>query len=199
MKKKIEYPLSSKERITIIIVSVLFIGVFAYLALKGNQIHEKDLKSFETILVSNPQYFRHEKKTGYYQGIAFKAYLYNKEFSISGTEYLVSDYKSILKEIKAGDKIILKLKDTNSSELNSESFWSKRNRVFGVSKDGEEYLDLKRLSQSYESDSKWAYIFVIWGLVMLPYGFIKSKPLIDLDKAIFIFSVISLILIMLFG
>lgn len=199
MKKKQEYPLPLKERISIIIVAILFIGVFVYLALKIDRINPNDLKTFEITLVSEPQYSYNKIKSRRYQSIVFKAYEFEKEFSISGPEYYASDHKSILTEIKAGDKVTLKLRNTSTIKLKEVTFWSKRNRAFGVSKNGKEYVDLRKIVDTSEKDSKWAYIFVVWGLVILPYGFIKSKPLINLDKAIFIFSVISLILIILFG
>jgi len=197
-KKKLETykPLSKSYRIFIISISLIMILSFLYLSLSDHLRLNNELVSINVSLKSSPKYHEYKIKSTTYRDIILTTEEYNKEFRIMSMTYKATNHEEFKTDIKSGDKIELNVLKSDVSELNKHSFWNDYNEVYGLTKDGKNYIDIELRTKLVDDDIKWGYIFVVIGLAMLPYGFLKRKPLISMDKVITTICVIALILIL---
>jgi hypothetical protein len=169
---------------------------FLYLALRDNSLPNNELVSINVKLKSPPKYDEYKIKSTTYRDIILTTKEYSREFKITSMTYEATNHEEFKTDIKSGDNIELKILKSEVSELNEHSFWNDYNEVYGLTKDGKNYIDIELRTELKDSDSKWSYFLVAIGLVMLPYGFLKRKPLISMEKAITTICVIGLILIL---
>ena len=195
-KVKIYKPISKSDRIVVITISLIMILSFLYLALRDNSLPNNELVSINVKLKSPPKYDEYKIKSTTYRDIILTTKEYSREFKITSMTYEATNHEEFKTDIKSGDNIELKVLKSEVSELNEHSFWNDYNEVYGLTKDGKNYIDIELRTELKDSDSKWSYFLVAIGLVMLPYGFLKRKPLISMEKAITTICVIGLILIL---
>ncbi|GEC73618.1 hypothetical protein SAMN05443543_10815 [Flavobacterium flevense] len=189
-------PITKSDRIIIISISLVIIFSFLYVALRDNSLPNNELASINVILKSSPKYDEYKIKSTTYRDIILSTKEYNREFKITDMTYKATDHEAFKSNIKSGDSIELKVLKSEVSELNEKSFWNDYNDVYGLTKNGRNFIDIELRTELKDSDSKWSYFFITMGLIMLPYGFMKRKPLISMDKAITTICVLGLILIL---
>ena len=195
-KVKIYKLISKSDRIVVITISLIMILSFLYLALRDNSLPNNELVSINVKLKSTPKYDEYKIKSTTYRGIILTTKEYSREFKITSMTYEATNHEEFKTDIKSGDNIELKVLKSEVSELNEHSFWNDYNEVYGLTKDGKNYIDIELRTELKDSDSNWSCFLVAIGLVMLPYGFLKRKPLISMEKAITTICVIGLILIL---
>ena len=183
-KVKIYKPISKSDRIVVITISLIMILSFLYLALRDNSLPNNELVSINVTLKSLPKYDEYKIKSTTYRDIILTTKEYNREFKITSMTYEATNHEEFKTNINSGDNIELKILKSEVSELNEHSFWNDYNEVYGLTKDGINYIDIELRTELKDSDSKWSYFLVAIGLVMLPYGFLKRKPLISMEKAV---------------
>jgi hypothetical protein len=189
-------PITKSERITVVSISLAFIFSFLYLALRDNSLPNNELSSINVTLKNPPKYDEYRIKSTTYRDIILITNEYNREFKITSMTYKATDHEALKSNIKSGDSIELKVMKSELNKLNENTFWNDYNDVYGLSKNGKNYIDIDLRTELENSDSKWAYFFVAIGLVMLPYAFMKSKPLISINRAITIIFALGLILLL---
>lgn len=198
-KKKPYEPTSKGTRIFIIAFSLTVIFLSLYLALRDNSIPNNELSTIYVTLKDLPKYDEYKIKSTTYRDIILTTKEHNREFKITGMTYRATDHNAFKSNIFAGDKVELKVKKSELDNLNENTYWNNYNDVYGLSKNGSSYIDIELRTQLMDKDSKWSYCFVILGLVILPYGFIKGKPLIGMDRAVTATAVIGLIIFLIIG
>jgi len=195
-KKARKETMTIGERAFTIAVSLAIIFFFLYIALRDNSLPQNELSTINVTLKDAPKYDEYTIKSTTYRDIVLTTKEYKCDFKIKAMTYKATDHIAFKANILAGDKVELKVKKTELDHLNETTFWKKHNDVYGLIKNGNDYVDINLRTELIDKDSKMYYFFVILGLVMLPYGFLKSKPLISMDKAISIASVIGLIIML---
>jgi len=193
-KKKPYEPESKGARIFVIVISLTFVFVSLYLAFRDNSIPDNELSTISVTLKETPKYDEYKIKSTTYRDIILTTKEQKREFKITGMTYKATDHNAFKANVLVGDKVKLKVKKTELENLNENTFWNNYNDVYGLSKDGISYVNIELRTELTDKDSKWSYFFVIIGLVMLPYGFIKSRPLISMDKVITATAVVGLII-----
>jgi hypothetical protein len=199
IKKESNEPVSKGTRIFVIAFSLTFIFLFFYLANRDNSIPNNELSTIHVTLKDAPKYHEYSIKSTTHRDIIVTTKEFNREFRITGNTYRATDHNALKSNIFAGDRVELKVKKSDLDNLDENSFWNTYNDFYGLSKNGNSYIDIELRTELTDKDSKWMYGLVILGLVMLPYGFIKGKPLISIDKAVIATAVILLIIILLMG
>lgn len=189
-------PNTKSDRIIIISIALVIIFSFLYVALRNNSLPNNELVSINVTLKSSPKYDEYKIKSTTYRDIVLTTKEYNREFKITDMTYEATDHEAFKSNIKSGDRIELKVLKSEVSELDENSFWNDYNDVYGLTKNGRNFIDVELRIELKDSDSKWSYFFIAIGLIMLPYGFIKRKPLISMDKALTAICVLGLILIL---
>jgi hypothetical protein len=197
-KKTIEHT-SKGTRIFVATFSLTFIFLFLYFAIRNNSIPNNDLSTIYVTLNDQPKYDEYTIKSTTYSDIILTTKEYNREFRITGTTFKATEHNALKSNVFAGDSVALKVMKSELGNLNESSFWNKYNEVYGLSKNGRSFIDIDLRTELKNKDSKWNYGLVIFGLVMLPYGFIKRKPLISIEKAVTATAVIGLIIFLLMG
>lgn len=189
-------PITKSDRIIIISISLVIIFSFLYIALRNNSLPNNELVSINVTLKSSPKYDEYKIKSTTYRDIVLTTKEYNREFKISDMAYEATDHEAFKSNIKSGDRIELKVLKSEVSKLDENSFWNDYNDVYGLTKNGRNFIDVELRTELKDNDSKWSYFFIAIGLIMLPYGFIKRKSLISMDKALTTICVLGLILIL---
>ncbi len=186
---------SKGERIFAIAVSLTIVFFFLYLAHRDNSLPEDELSSIYVTLKDTPKYDEYQIKSTTYRDIILTTKEYQREFKITAMTYNATNHDAFKTNVFAGDKVELKVKKSDLEDLNDNTYWNNYNDVYGLSKDGINYIDIKLRTRLIDIDSKYAYFMVVFGLVILPYGFIKRKPYIDFDTAIAATAIIGLIVL----
>lgn len=182
-------------RMIIITSSLVFTILFLYLALKDNSIDERELISINVILKETPEYDVYKIKNTTYRDIIIITKQYQKEFRITAMTYEAANHTLFKASVFAGDTVELKTKKSAVSDLNKNTSFNNYNEVYGIIKNGTNYVDLNKRTKLLDKDSNWAYFLVIWSLVLLPYGFIKNKPIIAIRTTMLIMAVIGLLIL----
>jgi hypothetical protein len=112
--------------------------------------------------------------------------------------YQASDHDAIRSSVFEGDKVELKLKKAELDRLEDSTRKNITHEVYGLSKNGRNYIDIDIRTELMDKDAKYVYFFLVLGLIMLPYGFIKGKPSIEMDKAAAIWAVLAILIMLLF-
>lgn len=188
-----EYP-----RWLILLGSILLITLALYWGLRDNGISYGDLKTIEVTVENEPVFEESRIKSTTYYSILLKAKEFNVDFAIGGMNYKASDIQGIKSNIHAGDKVNLRVLKSELDDFNERSFWNKHNEAYGLSKNGYQYVNLEFSEELENNDSKYAFSLVFVGLLMLPYVFIKGKPRIKLENAMFLGLVIGLVFLFFF-
>ncbi|WP_255077227.1 hypothetical protein [Lacihabitans sp. CCS-44] len=196
--KKPNELVTRRDRIIVITISIAFIFLFLYLALRDNSLPDNELSTINVTLKDTPKYDEYKIKSTTYRDIILTTKEYQHEFKITAMTYKATDHNSFKANIKVGDRVGLKIKKSELDNLNKGSFWNDYNDVYGLKKDGINYINLELKTELEDKDSKWSYFFVVVGIVMLPYGFIKNKPLISMDRAVTLTMILGLILLLIF-
>ncbi|MTI29295.1 RuvB-like domain-containing protein [Xanthovirga aplysinae] len=194
-KKNTFEPLPGWAKLFVIGFSLVMIFGSIYLAIKDNTVYESDLTTIEVTLKEDPIYDQYKIKSTTYKEITLKTKEYQRDFKVTGKTYKSTDHYKLRTSVKAGDHVQLKVKKGTVPKLNKKSFVNNYNEVFGLSKKGISLIDLVLKAELEDKDSKWAYCFTILGLVMLPYGFIKKKPMLSMEKAISLTALVGLLVI----
>lgn len=194
--KKTPYePATKGARIFVILTSLTFVFLFLYLALRDNSLSDNELITINVTLKDTPKYDEYKIKSTTYRDIILTTKEYQREFRITAMTYKATDHNAFKSNVLVGDKVEIKVKKSELDDLNKNTFWNKSNDVYGLTKNGKNYIDIELKTELEDSDSKWSYFGVALGLIMLPYGFMKRKSLISMEKAIIALCVLILILI----
>lgn len=193
MTMKAEVP-TKKEKISIIILSSVIILIFLYLGMRDNSVNHDDLSTIKVTLKDTPKYDVYKIKSTTYRDIILTTHEYDRKFKITGMTFEATAHNTLKETVFAGDMLYLKVKSEDIDKLNNNTTVNNYNEVYGLTKKGVNYIDLDLRTKMTNKDSKWAYLFVMLGLVMLPYGFIKGKPIIGMTYAVLIFCIIGLII-----
>jgi hypothetical protein len=188
-----------RERIIIITISTIFIFLFLYLALRDNSLPDNELSTINVTLKDTPKYDEYKIKSTTYRDIILTTKEFQREFIITGMTFKATDHNGLKTNIKNGDKVEIKVRKSGLNNLNENSYWNNYNDVYGLRKDNINYVDIELRTKLTDNDSNWSYFFVLLGLVMLPYGFIKNRPLISLERAATATMIIGLILFLIFN
>jgi hypothetical protein len=199
IKNKTYEPPSKKARLITITISLTVVFAFLYLALRDNTIPENELSTIYVTLKKKPKYDEYTIKRTTYRDIILTTKEYNRDFKITAWTYKATNHEAFKSNILAKDQIELKVKKSKLDELDKNTFWNDYNDVYQLTKNSQKYIDLELRTELIDNDSKWGYFVVIIGLIFLPYGFIKSKPLINMDKAIIATTVIGLITVLIYN
>jgi hypothetical protein len=191
-RMKTEIP-TKKEKVSIIILSSAIILIFLFLGMRDNSIHNEDLSTIKVTLKETPKYYVYKIKSTTYRDIILTTQEYDKEFKITGMTFDATAHRSFKENVFAGDVLFLKVNSEDVDKLNNNTFVNNYNEVYGLTKKGINYIHLDLRTKLKNKDSKGAYLFVLLGLVMLPYGFIKGKPKISMTYAVLIICVVGLI------
>ena len=70
------------------------------------------------------------------------------------------------------------------------------NTVYGVIKGTKSYVNLSDREELSDNDSSWAFGFTALGLIFIPYGLIKRKPIISIETAVYSLVFVGLIIIL---
>ena len=186
---------TKQEKASIIVFSLIMISIFLYFALRNNSIEDKDLQKVKVTLKDAPQYDSYKIKSTTYRDIVLKTHEFEKVFKITGMTYRATDHKTLKDSIFAGDIIEIKVKSEDFAKLNSTTIVNNYNEVYGLKKNGVEYIDLDSRTRLKDKDSYWAYCFVLLGAILLPYGFIKGKPKISMPNAALLIFVLAMVMI----
>ena len=163
--------------------------------MRDNSISNDDLSTFKVTLKDTPKYDIYKIKSTTYRDIILTTREHEKAFKIRGMTFEATNHDDFKKEIFAGDTVDLKIKSEDVGKLNSNTFVNNYTQVYGLTKKGINYIDLSLRTNLKNKDSKWAYLFVFLGLVILPYGFIKGKPKISMTNAVLITCAVILIVL----
>jgi hypothetical protein len=199
IKNKTYEPPSKKARLITITISLTVVFAFLYLALRDNTIPENELSTIYVTLKKKPKYDEYTIKRTTYRDIILTTKEYNRDFKITAWTYKATNHEAFKSNILAKDQIELKVKKSKLDELDKNTFWNDYNDVYQLTKNSQKYIDLELRTELIDNDSKWGYFVVSIGLIFLPYGFIKSKPLINMDKAIIATTVIGLITVLIYN
>jgi hypothetical protein len=195
-KKELYEPVSKGERFLVIAISLIFVFVSLYWSLRDNSIADNELSTILVTLKETPKYDEYKIKSATYRDIILTTKEHKREFKITGMTYKATDHNAFKSNIFAGDEVTLSVKKSELNNLDKNTYWNNYNDVYGLSKNGSSYINMEIRTELINKDSKWAYFFVIIGLIILPYGIINGKPLISMDKAITTTAVIGLIVML---
>ena len=190
--------ITKQNRIIIIIISLSLISISLFFALRNNSISENSLQPIQVTLEYPPKYLTYKIKTTTYKDIVFQTKEYKKIFKITSFTYKATNHEALVSNVNAGDTILLKVRNSDISGLQVEDRWNDYNEVYGVTKKGTSYINLDLRNRLAYKDSRWAFFIVLLGLVILPYGLIKSKPVIALDYALFGTILVEIIVMFIF-
>ena len=179
------------EKLCYIILSLIFIITFSYLAFRNDNIHYSDLKSIPVTLLDTPKYIQYKVKHSTYNEIILTTKEYQKKFVISSFAFKATNHTYFKTSLFPSDKIEFLIKEKTKPE--EESISSKHTEVYGVLKNNYNYINLDKTNNLTNNDKKWYYVFILCGLVIMPYGFIKRKPKIEMETALFITVLICII------
>ncbi|WP_131725331.1 hypothetical protein [Chryseobacterium sp. Leaf180] len=196
MKQK-SFKQTLSARIFNAIISFTITFFFLYLALRDNSISKYELQTIYVTLKENPEYNEDKIKSTTYRNIVLTTKEYRKKFKITGMTYEATDHKSLKADIRAGNKIGIVIRRSDLAKLDHCTVISKYNEVYGLNKNDNSYINLKLRSELINNDSRWYYFFVTIGLFMLPYSFIKGKPLISMAAGITTVAVVGMIVLFL--
>ena len=190
--------ITKQNRIIIIIISLSLISISLFFGLRNTSISENSLQPIQVTLEYPPKYLTYKIKTTTYKDIVLQTKEYKKIFKITSFTYKATNHEALVSNVNAGDTILLKVRNSDISGLQVEDKWNDYNEVYGVTKKGTSYINLDLRNRLANKDSRWAFFIVLLGLVILPYGLIKSKPVIALDYALFGTILVELIVIFIF-
>ncbi len=192
MKDNKNEEVTKGERIFVLISALLMICFSSYLLFRDNSVPESELKTIQVTLKVSPRYYQYKIKSTTYNGIILTTNEYRPLFKITSMTFKATNHTIFKSDIYKGDTLHLQVKKSELSQLDDlESI-----DVYGLQKNRTSYIDTISRTKLANEDTKYSYFFVVMGLVRLPYGFIKTKPLLSIDKAIMITIVLELILLL---
>ncbi len=191
--QKIYVPPTNKERFIIIGISLLFIVLSLYSVIKNNFFQNNELATVTVTLKAKPLYDEFRIKSTTYKEIVLKTNEYKREFRIQGMTFEATNFSKLMSTVHAGDKVEIEVLKRDSDNLNNNSYWNNYNVVYGLTKDNVFYIDTEQNKELNAKDSVWALGLTLLGFIILPYGFMKKKPVIGLDKAITLTAIFGLI------
>ncbi|WP_460473789.1 hypothetical protein [Emticicia fontis] len=98
--------------------------------------------------------------------------------------------------VLAGDTIDLKIKKSALYDLNKSDAYTE---VYGIIKNKINYIDLdKKTKLENETDKRLGFFYMVMGLVILRYCFLKKEPMIGLQIALLIIWSIAFLLLKVF-
>jgi hypothetical protein len=196
-RKKKEYvPPTVTERIIILGFGLILVIGSLYLGLRSNNISEDELQNIKVTLTEEPEFDVYQIKSTTYRDIILRTKEHNREFKITGITYESTDKEALKKEIKKGDIIELKLFADDIDEIDDNSYFNNYNTVYGVIKGTKSYVNLSDREELSDNDSSWAFGFTALGLIFIPYGLIKRKPIISIETAVYSLVFVGLIIIL---
>jgi hypothetical protein len=190
---------SKGTRFFITVFSSAFILLFLYEATRDNAIANEELSTVSVTLKDTPQYDEYTIKSSTYRDIILTTEEYHKVFKIVEMTYAATDHNALKSGLFPGDQVVLKVRKSELDNLQESTFWDRYTEVYGLTKNGYDYIDLDKRTALKDEDSKWSYFFVLLGLVMLPYGFIKGKPMISIKTTVIGFAVLLILVLLLMG
>jgi len=189
-------PPTKRDRLIVIIFSAILISLFLYLALRDNGLADNDLLPIVATLRETPKYDEFKIKATTYHEITLITKEYNRVFKITGMTYKATNHNAFKSSIIAGDIIELKVKTVDFDNLDKNTFSNNYNDVYSVTKNGISYINNSLRTELANKDGKWAYFFVAVGLIMLPYGFIKKRPLISMTTALVTTAIVEIVIML---
>lgn len=187
---------TKKDNNTALLISIPIIAIFLYLGFSNNTISSNDLQLIRVTLSDTPRYHIYKIKSTTYREIHFTTLEYKNPFAITSFTFNASNHDFIKSNLSQGDTIHFSISKSDLADLNSFQYASRDIEVFGLTKMGTSMINLELRNRLARNDSKWAFFFVVFGIVILPYGFIRKKPLIDLPYAIIITAALELIIML---
>jgi hypothetical protein len=175
----------------VLIISLILIVGSIYLGLRDKSINKSDLSEINITLSEKPKYEEYTLKQTTYRDIYIKSNEYSSKFYIGGMTYKSTNHKYVKKLTKNSEISIAVLKSTIKDLSSSNTIG-----IYSLNIDNKKLIDLDKRNELKKSDSNWFIVFAIFGLVMLPYAFIK-KPKIGMDKVIYATAIIALIILFL--
>src|SRR5690606_22959311 len=117
--------------------------LFLYLALRDNSLPDNELSTIYVTLKDTPKYDEYKIKSTTYRDIILTTKEYQREFKITAMTYKATDHNAFKANVLAGDKVELKVKKSELDDLNENTFWNNYNDVYGLSKNGNSYVDIE--------------------------------------------------------
>ena len=171
--KKYDFQQSLFFRISFLLISFLFFGIFINQQMKTFDQFEKELQTTQITLLANPIIESTIGSSGSnYIRIPVEEYP-EFIFKISGNEY-VACRKTILTDLKKGDKINIRLKrdDLELKLLKTDEpfFWTthlhwNKIKIYQLEYENIEYLNFNQLEKIMESDRSLRWFFLLLGLL----------------------------------
>lgn len=182
---------SKKDRLAILVASLLLIIFSIYFIVKDNSIQTNELAEIKISLSSQPQYFEYKAKTPAH--IILKSKEHKKPFWISNFEYKTINLDSFQLNINKNDILKVKINKEDLSNLNSESLINNIIYIYSVSKKNIEYVNLTKTKELKDEDSKILYFLLILGFLMIPYIFLKKNVELRFEFMILSYIFLSII------
>ncbi|MGB0391958.1 MAG: hypothetical protein ACPGD5_10330, partial [Salibacteraceae bacterium] len=179
----------------IVTISLTIIVPALYLAFRNNSIPNNELQTITVTIKDQPKYNEYKFRGTTVRDIILATKEYDRKFKIAGMTFKSIDHTIFKENVFAGDKVELRLKKNEVDEIDRNTFFNNYNSVYGLRKNGITLVDIELRKELKDKDSKWAFLFVILGLVMLPYGIIKRKPLISMKISITATALIMIFLL----
>lgn len=184
------------ERIIILSFSVILIVGSVYLGLKSNKILEEELTAIRVTLDADPEFEQYRLKATTHYSIILRAQEYKRQFKIIGKTYEATNRHALQSELKAGDQVELKMMTDEVNEIEDDTFINNYNEIYGLSKGTKSYISLADREVLADKDSTWFFGFTALGLVFLPYGLMKRRPMISIDRAVGSLVVVGIVIIL---
>lgn len=190
-------PPSRTDRIIILGFALILIAGSLYLALRSNTIEEHELTTIRVTLIADPEFEEdRDKRFRTHTSILLKTKQHARDFKITGMIYKSTDTEAVQADIKAGDELELKLMTADINEMDDDTHFNNYNLVYGLTKGNRSYINLTDLEERANSDSTWAFGFTALGLVFLPYGLMKRKPVISIQSVVYSLVFIAVIIML---
>jgi hypothetical protein len=108
----------------------------------NDQLTENDLVTIDNLILSKNA--EKDPGGGKYSrpSLQFRFTATERGFLFSGEEYSCVNDNDILKNFKMGDTVSIKLKKSDKDKFSNANWFIKFTKIYGLSKDGKEYLSL---------------------------------------------------------
>ncbi len=179
-------------KVLLLAVPLFFILGSLYVAVYNSDITDEDLTYQRVTLLEAPLL-----SGGKHTSIELKTKEFSTTLTISGITYKACFKEGILNQINANETITVRILKDDTSELNETSFFNSSVCIYGLSKDGNAYIDLDLKNKLQKEDNQWAYIGVGFGLIMAFYIFSKYQPKLEMDDALGIYSITFILILLL--
>jgi len=179
-------------KILLLSVPLFFILGSLYIALHNSDITEEELTYQRATLKKAPVY-----SGGKHPSIKIQTKEFFNPFTIEGITLEACSVNAIINQMNANESITLQYLIDDIDDLNKTSFFNSSVSLYGLRKDGTQYIDLDLRNKLQKEDNQWAYMGVGFGLIILYYVLAKRQPKLAMDDALGQYSIAFILILLL--